>query len=416
VQPVGFRDMLRGNLMILTLNIVLLSFTMFVTFPYFSLYVRELGGSNVIIGLIGALTPFAAMLMFPIAGNLVDNIGRVKILVVSSIVDSLIFTLFFMAPDWRYLALASFFNGLQIFTFPASSALMADSMPTGLRGRGYAFFIAIPGFFSVLSPMIGGFLITLLGTIRAMRMLYGATVGVHLINAFINWRFLKETFHSDQTESIWSLCRNSYKQILETIKGLSRELKYFAVVLGLGFLSNSVAVSFWIVHAKDVIGLTELQWGTILTIVILVQMLLTFPAGVLIDRYEKKKIIAISLLTASIPVALFPHAQGFVKTLSIFIPISMSNAFLIPAANSLMADMTPIENRGRIMAALGRGLITINTGGGVGGPGMGFLLTFPSIVGSLLGGYIYTAYPFIPWYMLCVSSLLSSVIITFYVN
>lgn len=402
--------------MILTVNIVLLSFTMFVTFPYFSLYVRELGGSNIVIGLIGALTPLAAMFMFPIAGNLVDSVGRVKILVVSSILDSLIFAVFFLAPDWRYIALASFFNGLQIFTFPASSALMADSMPSSIRGRGYAFFTAIPGFFGVLSPLIGGYLITVLGTIEAMRMLYGATVLVHLINAFINWRFLKETLHSKRVDSIWHLCKNSYKHVIGTISSLSRELRYYAVVLMIGFLTNSIAASFWIVHAKDVIGLTELQWGTILMIATLIQMILTFPAGILIDKYDKKKIIAAALVTSSIPALLFPHVQGFLKTLSIFIPISMSNAFLVPAANTLMADLTPAENRGRIMASLGRGLIMINTGGGMGGPGTGFLLTFPSIIGSLLGGYIYNAYPLIPWTLLCIGSLLSAIIITYFVK
>ena len=51
------------------------------------------------------------------------------------------------------------------------------------------------------------------------------------------------------------------------------------------------------------------------------------------------------------------------------------------------------------MAALGRGVIMITGagGGGGGGPGMGFLLTVPIIVGSLAGGYIYSANAALPW-------------------
>lgn len=413
---VSFKELLKGNLMILTLNNVVLSLTMFVTFPFFSLFVRELGGSNVIIGLVGALTPLAAMLMFPIAGTLVDSYGRVKILIVASLIDSIIFTIFLLAPDWRYIALASFLNGLQIFTFPASSALMADSMPSDARGRGYALFTAIPGFFSILSPVIGGYLITVFGIIRAMRMLYGVTVAAHLSNALLNWRFLEETFNGETNTSLWKVFRNSYRQSLEAIRGLSRNLRFYAVVLVIGFLSNSIAVSFWIVHAKDVIGLTELQWGSILMLATLIQMLLTFPAGMLIDRYDKNKIIAAALIFTSFPVLMFPYLRGFFETLLILIPIAVSNAFLMPGANALMADLVPIGSRGKIMAVLGRGLISINTGGGGGGPGMGFLLTFPSVFGSLAGGYIYNAYPSLPWLLLSGASLISAIIMVFSIN
>ena len=53
------------------------------------------------------------------------------------------------------------------------------------------------------------------------------------------------------------------------------------------------------------------------------------------------------------------------------------------------------------MATLGRGWLLVNFQGGVGGgPGMGFLLTFPVIIGSLIGGYIYEFNPTAPWLLL----------------
>lgn len=57
-----------------------------------------------------------------------------------------------LAPDWRFLALANFIGGLKVFRFPASSALLADSMPPALRGRGFAFIMAVPGLMANLVP------------------------------------------------------------------------------------------------------------------------------------------------------------------------------------------------------------------------------------------------------------------------
>jgi hypothetical protein len=64
-------------------------------------------------------------------------------------------------------------------------------------------------------------------------------------------------------------------------------------------------------------------------------------------------------------------------------------------------DLCPPERRGMVMACLGRGMLTINYKGDVGGgPAMGFILTVPVIAGSYLGGYIYGSHPMTPWLLL----------------
>jgi len=46
-----------------------------------------------------------------------------------------------------------------------------------------------------------------------------------------------------------------------------------------------------------------------------------------------------------------------------------------------MAQKVPSEERGRVMATLGQGMLLINTRGGFGGPGMGALLTIHMLLG-----------------------------------
>ena len=79
-----------------------------------------------------------------------------------------------------------------------------------------------------------------------------------------------------------------------------------------------------------------------------------------------------------------------------------------------MADLVPTERRGMVMAAIGRGSLLLNFRSGPGGgPTMGFLLTLPVIVGSLLGGYMYDYSPHITWSLLGGTVLVNAIIAMF---
>ena len=62
------------------------------------------------------------------------------------------------------------------------------------------------------------------------------------------------------------------------------------------------------------------------------------------------------------------------------------------------------------MSALGQGMLLINTRGGIGGPGMGAVLTLPTIAGSLLGGVVYNFNPQLLWLSFGLAMLCSAVI------
>jgi MFS family permease len=91
----------------------------------------------------------------------------------------------------------------------------------------------------------------------------------------------------------------------------------------------------------------------------------------------------------------------------------VSNTFFTPACSALMADTVPRDMRGRVMAAIGRGAVMIGAAsGGTGGPGMGFLITLPVMLGSVAGGFLYGQNPAWPWFFVlsatAVSVLLSA--------
>lgn len=412
----SMREVLKGNVLILTMGTVIRQLSLFVTFPFFSLYVRTLGGSMVDIGIVNAVRPLAAMFIYPIAGALTDKYSRVKVLVTANLLSVALYLIYTLASDWRYLAAANFVNGLLVFRFPASSALLADSMDPRLRGRGFAAITVIPGFVGILSPFIGGYLMEVFEVELGMRILYGITVIGMLMITFLNWRYLDETLvtSSESTTDIVGIIRGSYRDIWETLKWMPRELRFYAVMCVLTMVLNSFVGPYWIIYSKDIHGVSEFGWGTILTVTNLVQMLLTIPAGTLIDMHDKRKIAAFALALSSIPTLAFPHVRGYYSILAVLTVISVANAFLMPVAGAIMADMVPSERRGMAMAAIGRGiLVTDLRGGGGGGPSMGFVMTLPVIIGSLLGGYVFQMNPVTPWIIQGCALFLNAIIATF---
>ncbi len=412
----SMREVLKGNVLILTLGTVIRQLSLFVTFPFFSLYVRTLGGSMVDIGIVNAVRPLAAMFIYPIAGALTDKYSRVKVLVAANLLSVVLYLIYTLASDWRYLAVANFVNGLLVFRFPASSALLADSMDPRLRGRGFAAITVIPGFVGILSPFIGGYLMEVFEVELGMRILYGVTVIGMLMITFLNWRYLDETLvtSSESTTDIVGIIRGSYRDIWETLKWMPRELRFYAVMCVLTMVLNSFVGPYWIIYSKDIHGVSEFGWGTILTVTNLVQMLLTIPAGTIIDTHDKRKIAAFALALSSIPTLAFPYVRGYYSILAVLTVISVANAFLMPLGGAIMADMVPSERRGMAMAAIGRGmLVTDLRGGGGGGPSMGFVMTIPVIIGSLLGGYVFQMSPATPWIIQGCALFLNAIIATF---
>lgn len=399
-------EVLKGNVLILTLGTVLRALSLFITFPYFSLYIRELGGSNVVIGFVNSLLPLAAMFVYPIAGALADNYSRVKILVLTGVLNVALYPVYMLAPDWRYIAVVHFASGLLVFAFPASSALLADSLDPELMGRGYAILSGIPNLIGIVTPYLGAYLIESLGLVIAMRLLYALTLVTMIIITILNWKFLEEILSMPprSREELPGIIKGAYRSLWEMVQWMPRNLKFYALMLILALFFNSLTGPYWVLYSSDVQGISILSWGSILTISMLIQVAMTIPAGALVDKYDTRRIAALTLGLSSLPIIAFPFLEGFWGVLIAVTIISGANAFLIPAANSLMVEMVPRERRGMVMAALGRGVLFTNLRGGVGGgPGMGFILTLPVVVGSLISGYIYNAIPLAPWLLLGVA-------------
>ncbi|UCD72889.1 MAG: MFS transporter [Candidatus Bathyarchaeota archaeon] len=412
---------MQGNILVLTVTQVLGMFCRSMAFPYASLYILALGGSSAEIGFVNSMRPLAGLLIFPLAGYLADIVGRAKLIALGGYISGTIYLMYVFAPNWETIALAALFQGFIVFQFPATSAIIADSLPPKSRGKGIATINTIAGTFAIFSPYVAGVVLTIYGVNLGMRFLYGALAFVYLISATINLRYIRETSKRSEEKIVLSnlprILKNSYSGVPAILRQLPRSLRVLAIVIVLGFTSNAVAGSFWVVYALGHIGLSAVDWGLVLLVETTLRNLTYIPAGMLADRYGRTKAIQVALLLSLASIPLFVFSRSFMEVLLIRSTIAVSTALFIPAASALMADTVPRDMRGRVTSALGRGTVLIGAAsGGIGGPGAGFITTIPVMIGSMAGGYLYAFNPTYPWYFVSIATVISVVLSVFFIH
>ncbi|MDA0991943.1 MAG: MFS transporter [Verrucomicrobia bacterium] len=391
----------RGNILVLTISGSLGMFSRNMVFPYVPLYILSLGGSPGEVGIVYALGPLGGLLMFPIAGYLADRMNRAILIAAAGYFSAAMLLINVVAPTWEWVAAARLLQGLAVFHFPASSAIIADSLPPGHRGRGMATTAALAGSLALFAPYVAGATLDRWGIDSGKRMLYVAMAVAYAVGATINLFFIRETrpspVESFNFAYLSRALRQAYSGIWPMLRGFPSALRALSTVIILCFISNAVAGPFWVVYVTTHIGLSSSEWGLILLAETGLRNLATVPAGFLTDHYGRCRFI-IASLAASLVIPLFVWTGSFAQVLLIRCIIGLASAFLSPAMGALMADTVPSATRGRVMAAIGRGSVMIGgASGGIGGPGTGYLITGPLAAASLAGGALYAWNPVSPF-------------------
>ena len=392
--------MLRGNLLWLVVCQCIWQFTTNIPSPYLPLYIQRLGGSPVDIGFVKSASALAGLFLYPLGGYIADKQGRVRLVSIATIVYAFSFIPFAYAPNWETLAIASFFQNLVLFYAPILTVLQADSMPVGQRGQGFAVALSIPSALGVISPFIGGYLVDHMGILPAMNLIYLVGFGAGIFVAILRLFTLKETLDPKQQEkidyrNIPRVIKDSYDSFFDTMRWMPPEIMALAVMQVMQVFFIGMASSFWVIYATTYIGISATLWGLNSAIQGGVNMVLAIPAGKMMDRRGRKKLlVGMMAITPIFPIA-FLFIRDYYTLVALVVAVAVCNAFLMPGFQSLLADYTPRNRRGRVTSAVGSGNFFIDIRGTMWGGGM--LLFVPLAIGQTLGGILYEYNPAIPF-------------------
>ncbi len=331
------KTILRGNVLILFITWVLLSFGNNMVHKFDGLYFKALGASDVWLGYMGAITfGMMALLQIP-GGHVADTFGRKKVIVIFTFVMAFSMLIFAFAPSWEYIVIGLIIANLALLYQPALFSIVMDSLPPNRRAEGFAVtnLSSLPALFA---PMVGGALIYYLGLIPGMRLGYFLLFLLSLSAAFLRL-FLRETFPSKKKNY-----REGFSSFFRVIKSVDSRAKGLIIVAMLMFSASGMVGYFIVLYSSTYTS--SLIFGIIMGVGMLISSLTGVFVGRMGDIKGKEKFYLTGIILMSIALALFVFPNIF-SLLEFALISGLAMAFYQPSTNGLIADLVPLEKRGR---------------------------------------------------------------------
>jgi len=394
------RDMMKSrNLMVITVTQSLFMLTASLWWPYWSLYILELGTSKTLMGMMFMAETIAQLIFQLPGGILTDRLGRKKMIVLGSVLRATSPLIYVLTGSWQFVILGMFVTQMSNMMIPAIDALIAESTSVEHRAMGYGTFRMMTLLPMIITPYIGGVVTDALGVYGGVRVAIACTVAVAWINVLIRWRFLEDKYTAEHT--------SSRLDALKEVRSVPKPIWTLIGVAVFASIGLRVASQFLAVYAVQVVGLTKTQWGLIMTTVGVVSTALTVPSSMWSDRVGRKPGIMISLGLTPLMYLGFPLSSALIPLAASRLVGAISEGFGGSVTGleggsawlALVADIVPSTQRGKVM-----GLIATIAGA----------LSFP---GAWIGGILWdTVGPQAPFYVSAASSAVAFLIFAAYVK
>ncbi len=392
------------NLMVITLTQSFFMLTASLWWPYWSLYIQNLGASVTMLGLI-FMSEMIFQLLFQLPGGyLTDRLGRKKVIVLGSICRGVSPFIYLLTGSWEWVVVGMFFTQASNMMIPAIDALIAESVTKENRGLGYGAFRMMTLLPQIFTAFIGGVIMDWVGIIPGVRLTIVLTLVAAWVNVFIRWRYLNDTY---DPMKVLGTQRHSPIDALKNMGNVPRSIWHLIVVAAFSALAFRLVNNFMAIYATQELHLTNTQWGIVTMTVMVVSTLLTIPGSIISDRVGRKPGIMASLGLLPVQFFGFTIAGGFTGILGARFLGGVSEGFGGAVTGieggsawlALVADMVPANQRGMVMGLIGT---------------MAGLLSLP---GSTLGGYMYdNIAPEAPFYVASASGLAALIVFTLFVK
>jgi MFS family permease len=317
---------------------------------YVSLYFVSIGGDPITLGIMASVAAIVQCFVLFLGGFIADYYGRKRIIVITGFYGILFPLMYAFFRDWRIFVIAAIMGSFGAISSPASHATVADSIPQKNRTTGIASLQVISSFPMIFAPPIGGWLIQEYGITDGFRLACMFTAGAALASAMILTIFLRETLPKKEGANTGTPRKSMLKDFGKRISNLPSSLKALLVSYGLVAFANGLVGQFFILYAIRIIGLKPLDWGIIVSLQFLVATFLRIPGGWASDRFGKKKMMTLSILTCTPCTIMFVLSNSFIQAAVSALLLVTAGIYYAPAHEALQADLTPREVRGQVTA------------------------------------------------------------------
>lgn len=325
--------------------------------PILPLYATSFDASYGLVGLVIASQGIGMILGDIPAGMLLSRLGQRR----SMLMGVGMLALMALAMSWAQslveLILYGLLAGIGTALWNISRhAYLANAAPTHRRGRAIAIFGGVNRAGTFLGPAVGGFVGGALG-LRFAFVVYAVITAIAFILPLL---FVEENYKSTSRGGMGSHSLH-FLRIL-------REQAWTFSTAGTGqLLAQMIRAGRNIVvplYAQDILGLGVEAIGLIVSIGSFIDMLMFYPAGMIMDRVGRKWAYVPCFAIQAVGMALIPFTWSFATLVAATSIIGFGNGIGSGTMMTLGADLAPKDSMGEFLG-LWR---LIGDGGQSGGP------------------------------------------------
>jgi DHA1 family multidrug resistance protein-like MFS transporter len=308
--------------------------------PVIALYARSFGVHQAAIGLAIAVYGLARFLVAVPAGRLADRRGRRVALAVGGLVSASGNVLCALAPTYAAFVGARFVAGAgAALVVVTGQIVLADISAPAERGRMMAVYQGVFAFAVGVGPLPGGYVAERFG-LPAPFLAY-AVAGT--LVAVVAWLRVPETRAASRAPGARSpaSAAPSFARQVRVFTGhtgfvLVSLISFVNAVARTGGLMNVIPVL-----AADRLALGAARIGFGLGLASVVGLALTYPSGVLVDRYGRKTVIVPATFLAGASLTLFLLAPSYAWFLGACVAWSAASGVSGAAPAAYAADVAP---------------------------------------------------------------------------
>jgi DHA1 family multidrug resistance protein-like MFS transporter len=343
--------------------------------PFLPLYAQLLGAT---LGLqVGFMTSSfmlsRAASSIPL-GGLSDKLGRKKMIVIGLLTYGVATFAYAVATDWTHLIALRAVQGISAgMLWPSATALIADEVSPGSRGKALGTFNASATAGLLGGPALGGALqfysrsALSLSIVDSFRVPFYAGGLLGILSAILAMKLPRErkaTVTKDSLVSTIAPVAQKFRGTFYSLLGVS-----FAHGFSLSFLGPIIV--FYVQHQFNLsVDQTTSTMALAFFVSGLANSLSQFFTGRVADKWRRKRLMLFGVIAAQIATVAIALAQDVYAVIVIITVRAALSASYVPALSSLQEDIMPRSARGRLTGVMDAASNT----GSVLGPLVGFAL------------------------------------------
>lgn len=362
-------------------NVLVTSLTSMIAFGVFnglwrtwwSLYLlEELGASIQIVGILGMIQSSSSILFQLPGGILADRIGRRWVIALGTSLRIVAPISFLLASSWEWVIPGILANAAAAVYMPGFTALIVESLPYEKRATGYGIYRMLTSIPSIFMPIVSGIYFDSVGLVSGMKTSLTISIFAFTGAFLVRFFFLKETLNKETPEAKSTLeqvkqdkvspsLRDTFSNLPQLLKGPVLVMQVVSIISGFG---TRMVWSYMSVYGVEVIGLTKTEWGLLQTVASAFGTPLYLVGGLIADRYGRVPSITFARFLLPIRQLGVLLLRDYNHLLLLYALIGIGGGlggggvrgggFMGgPAWQTLIADLVPSKDRGKLMGLMG---------------------------------------------------------------